>query len=710
MQRATVLFLLLLILYPTAVLCGKNQSLIDLLEERLKRSESSESLRLRLINELVKCGRAEEAKRVALRGIRLNPKAFLLRKRLAEIYEKTGDPIHALSILKELLVERPEDRGVRSSLFNIYKRLNIFDKAIDELKMTPKDKEERWKDLFVLGLLYEELDRLEEAIEAFEEALEAKPNKKTILLRVGDLYYKTQQYKKAIQVYRKACELEPTNAGLYKKIGECYIGLGDTRKAKASWMKILEVSPGSYRMLANCYSRHSMINEAIDVYKLAREERCDQTIFALDLASLYRIQMRVEEAIQEYLIHLQKNPHSLRWIKRSLCEVGAKGPGLEVVVEVVGDFVRAHPKNLRYKRLLADLLMQIGRSDESISQYREIVHLKGDVDGKLLIDVGLELLSDERFEDAVKVFSVVTSLPSKTLHPNAYYNIGRCLRRLKRPGEARVKFCQVIENFPRHSLAEKAWFAIGEIDLSLGKTELARKTFSLILGDFPRTTLRDQIKAKIAKTYLLEGKLELARRLYKELLEKPHTSIPREEVLFWLGECLFMQGQIEDAQRKYEAISNGDPKSPFMNEALSRVLSFDEAGTRDEILRLSKVVFYSNTGEIERANKELASFRTEFPDSRLLKFGESELARAFYDKGMPDEALDVLLALSNRTRGSLFSAKCHLQTAEILCSEGRFEEAFMVLTKIKDDFPDTIFSSIARKKIKEIRHRLEEGQ
>jgi len=155
----------------------------------------------------------------------------------AEAYFKSQENIKALSILKRIIENDPNDIAALMMSALIYKNLAKFSKAIKLLNKIVALKPDHTGALYNLGLNYSIIEENDRAIEIYSELFKTNPELTDLPIKLADLYNKTMQYDKAIECIEKYVDYTPSDSIAWFELGFSYKKKNDLTHFKDAFIK-----------------------------------------------------------------------------------------------------------------------------------------------------------------------------------------------------------------------------------------------------------------------------------------------------------------------------------------------------------------------------------------------------------------------------------------------------------------------------------------
>lgn len=165
-----------------------------------------------------------------------------LSRMLASLRQKQGDDHGALDILKEALVQHPDNYKLRFALGVVYNDMGQAQDSIAVMQGLLKENPDDATVLNFIGYTYVEQGvQLDDAEKLLERALEIKPDSGYILDSMGWLFYVRKDYNKALEYLLKASEKIDDDPILFEHLGDINLVLGDDEEALKNYRSSLEI-------------------------------------------------------------------------------------------------------------------------------------------------------------------------------------------------------------------------------------------------------------------------------------------------------------------------------------------------------------------------------------------------------------------------------------------------------------------------------------
>lgn len=248
-------------------------------------------------------------------------------------------------------------------------QLGRFDEAIHCLTQATQLAPECADGFYNLGVALRALRRHDEARQAFERAVQLNPHWATALYNLGNCYRDAKRSDDAIRCYEAALRSRPDFYKAANNLARMLADRGQRDRAERVWQSVLRRVPRYAPALFNL-SRlrgdQKRYQEAIELMQRAVHARPQFAQYRLCLAELlYAAGNRQESiALANSLVQNLPVQASIAFRLASLLHrAGEDASALRVLERIVSPNTRA----MRPLRLLANVLRQLGRFDESLT-------------------------------------------------------------------------------------------------------------------------------------------------------------------------------------------------------------------------------------------------------------------------------------------------------------------------------------------------------
>jgi tetratricopeptide (TPR) repeat protein len=517
----------------------------------------------------------------------------------------------------------------------------------------------------------EQVGQHERALEIFKKLFDESPANiayyegvKRNMLRLG-------QYEALLSIVEERFK-STKDARYAADIGAVQYQGGNQELAMKTWQDILQANRENllaYTFVANAMTNNRLYDEAIDVYKGARQNLADKSLFVLELAELYVFRLNYENATQEYLNHLKENPNQFNYIEGRVSAMTKDVEAANRVAEVLESFLLADRRNQEYvvRKLLADIYLRIEDYSKALVEFRRLEDIRepGSKEekaaGKEIFFFADRSLKAGNYQYAIGGFEIIlTNYPKSSYVPRAKFNIAYAKQAMGQWNESIKGFEEVISQNPGSSLAHDAAFQLGEIYLN-GTFDLqkAREAYHSAIERHTRGRQRSLAHIRIGDCFTAEGDLKQAEVWYRRASASSGlTPTERSEANYKLAFNAFLSKDYEAATAILKEITanlESDSGQEFSNDALELLFLIEENKERSK----EGLDIYAN-------------------------------ARFLLARNRQEDAIASLREITVNHDSSDVADKAYLQLAELMVERGEYAAAVAVLESFLEKHPDNL--------------------
>ncbi len=303
----------------------------------------------------------KEAERVYQRLSELEPDTLLYLQTLIDIQFEIGKEEKALSNLRFLTRQFPENREYRLRLGDELLRRKKYDEAEQVFENLAEEYPDEVMYQFSVALTKTRKQEYAEAIDLIERILEKSPKKTRIRLFLGTIYEERGMLDKAEDIYLQAEAIDPENADAYYTHAQLLKQQKKYKKAEKLFKKAISLNPRNFAYhfaLGTAYDSLKKPQKMIDEMRIVLKLKPGLPSALNYIAYMHAVQgIKLDEAEQMINDALLQEPHNpyfldtLAWIYYKKKEYGKALKALKkslkesiedpVVFEHLGDIHRA---------------------------------------------------------------------------------------------------------------------------------------------------------------------------------------------------------------------------------------------------------------------------------------------------------------------------------------------------------------------------------
>ncbi len=565
--------------------------------------------------------------------------------RLAYSKYSQGEINAAIDYLEDSIAYNSNNIQARTYLMKIYYQVGQASKALqqaEEIKKIEPDNRE-------LDLITK---KSEQAATYGKEAFESYEN--------GYHAYIDKNYMKAIQLLEHAIDLNPDFKNAHYYLALSYYHYGNLDAAIQHWEETIRLDP---------FDNHARI-----YLSKAKEEKeyGRDVIWRFNEGYKHYIAGEYEEALTEFKTVTDSNPnfgkarmflmrtyHHLDQMdeylaeRKKITESKAFSDDWEeeyyllaydffsigqydIALENLREALEINPDYLEARFLMAEILFQLDRFDESILHYQYIIdnydHYKeSEYYDDALLGGGWNAYLLEDYTQSQKYLRLlVEEYPKSSLYQEGMHKLGRVYFEQE-------EYRQTIDIYEELLEMDSLQYDVSEIHYFLGQSYFwienyskAKELLADIIENDPDFDFIDETKYFYSFSLFREERYDEALEVLEELSSSEKSAI-REEARYLLGRTLL---ELKEYDRVI-TVNQSLLKTDINDDMRERVL-FD--------LGLS----YSRKGSDEDAALYFRRVVNEYPERELARLSRIELAQSYYNLGEYQDVLTVLENIDSR--------------------------------------------------------------
>jgi tetratricopeptide (TPR) repeat protein len=493
---------------------GRSELANQAIEEYRKAIEAdpgSEYLTTALAELYRKTGRIRDAVEQAQDILKKDPNSLETRKLLGRIYlssigdsptqDGSGNALKkAIEQFEEIVKLEPNNVDDRLLLGRLYSSNNELQKAEEQLKMAVKLQPDSEEAVTTLAYLYNtegDTTRAAQTLSAFPEG----EGSAKLYLALGYTYEQKKDYKNAIHAYEKAVDLDHDNLDAIRGLAQNLMNDGQLDAALAQYKIIEDANPEDAETslrIAEIYRKQGKFELALEDLKKAEETVPDSIEVAYNIAAVYQAQGRYDDAIQKLRELLDKTkkvdgnysaaertnravflerlasvyrdqnniPQAVETYKRLIAlgdDNAVRGYQLWIdtyreakqwqqATEVAREAVQKMPKDRSLRMVLDAQLADSGEPDKALADVKSL--LKGTPEDRdIYIALAQMNTRLKRFSDAEKALDKAQELSTKPEDKRyVIFLRGSTYERQKKYDEAESEFKKVLADDPTNAM------------------------------------------------------------------------------------------------------------------------------------------------------------------------------------------------------------------------------------------------------------------
>lgn len=492
-----------------------------------------------------------------------------------------------------------------------------------------------------------------------------------------------------IPILRRQLLTDSSNTVWWIELADAYFRSKQIRQAEYAVNEALRREGQSltvYRNVAGMMIENRWFEPVEGVYLQARQRFNDSHLFTLELASLYTYRGDAYRAAQSYLQHLGHRPDALDYVRNQVLLLPKDDSSYVAVVRALSEALSAGKENQSVRRLMIDVHFQHRDFDRAFDQcvLADRIQGKGGVEILNFADLTFQ---NQMYPVALKAYRhFLAEYPNA---PQAEMGVARCFERMEVgldssamesvlgdtatvrekyfSTQAVESYRRIVSKYRRTEWSAEAYFRIGNIQFErFFDVDEAVVNYQNALTEYPSASFRHDVLFSIAECMLVQGRMEDVHRKVEAIQRESRSVEVSDRAAFFLGELFFFEESFDSSKAVFGRLAQRKD-GLFVNDALRYALLLQESSAERE---------------------RLAVYARALLMARQHKTAEAQLHLTTLARQLQEESPlfdDVLF-----------------QSARLLITQGKFEEAVRVLEGLRRNLPQSPMADLSLKMVAEI--------
>lgn len=529
---------------------------------------------------------------------------------------------------------------------------------------------------------YYALGDVEKALDLYGKLARNPKNIPIIHRNYFDLLLSTDDLKTAEKYIDQIIRSKPDNIYYAIDKGLLYKRAGETDKEKSYYRKIfdeIKKDDRKTRQAAQYLVGKQKLDDAEELYLMARNQQKDPYRYAIELATIYRLLNEKDKMIREYLNFVNRSPNNLPYVRNVLQNYLTETEDLRNLEQLLYDLIQKEPENDIYAELLIWVNIQQRNFYGAFVQARAY-DIRTGKEGNEIFEVGLIALENKDYEIAIDIFDhLIKNYKGAYIYPIA--------KRYKiKSREELVKNTYPVDELEIRNLIYDYQLLVDEIGVN-------SRTAEGLLS-----------KAHLHAFYLNE--MDSAIQILNTIINIPRVSPElKARCKLDLGDIYLLKGESWESLLLYAQVEKSAKDSPIGYDAKLRSArlsyykgDFVLAQQHLDVLKLATTREIANDAmHLSLLIKDNLGLDTS--DFLLKKYADIELM-IFQNKRM--QALDSLSSMYQKYKGSSLTDEILWLQSSILMETGEFHKSIDRLNEIIEIYGSDIFGDDAFFRLAEI--------
>ncbi len=478
----------------------------------------------------------------------------------------------------------------------------------------------------------------EKAAELYEKIVTSgQKNSDSYVLRLIDCLITLKEYDKGESILKKRISEKPNDVQNYVTLGNLYERKGDGDASEKQYNKAIHSLENNHSRsaiynLARAFTSLAMFKKAIEVYELGGNYLKDKSIYASNLANLYKRIGNEKKMAENYLISAPKyasnSKHLIEQFEKNLSH-----ESYDDLQAQLYSFIQEFPDENIYPEILQWSFIHLKEYKKALRQARALDR-KNDENGARVYDVGIIAYQDEDYDTAIKAFSYIVE--NKSINSSYFLDAQRALLSSKRSKitqrfdytEADLRsldreYKSFISTFGQNTQTARLMMEYSEFQaLYLNNLDSARIILDKVItfGGLEKQTVAEA-KLKLGDYYLMDGERWEASLLFSQVDKDFKEGKLGEEARYRNARLSYFMGDFEWAQEQFDILKSATTRL-ISNDAIDMSvfimdnLNLDTTAVPMELYAKAELLIFQN--KFDEAEAKWDSILQLFPEHSLM--------------------------------------------------------------------------------------------
>jgi len=533
------------------------------------------------------------------------------------------------------------------------------------------------------------------------------------------LLLNTSRYHEAQNYLEKLIKKE--NKFIYQlDLGILFIKSGEVSKGDRHFKMLFKANAEDvYKMksASDHLASYSMFDYATDAMQQARAASQNPSLFALELANLYRMQGKRQEMVEEYLNYVTQTPTNISYVKNILQVLLTKPEEQKTLEDVLYERVQQNPQSEVYADLLIWVNLQEKNFYGAFIQSRAYDKRFRKEQSKTL-EIGEIALNNQDYENAIRSFLFVSKefVNTDNFLPAQLGTIKAREAKVKKTfpvnNDSIRYLIREYESFRSHYPNQ---FSANEAELSAAMLHAyylnELDSGILILASLisqPKVSQQfiAQAKINLGDIYLLKGEPWESTLLYSQVEKSQHEAPLGYEAKLRNAKLWYFNGEFKLAQEHLDILKQATTRE-IANDAMELSMrikentTFDSTGAALKTYASIELLIYQN--KLNEALKELENFSSKdsprilddvywLESNLLMKQGKFNEAIVKLQKILDEFATDILADDAYFLQGDIYEHQLKNK-----------DKAMEIYREFLNKYPGSVYAAEARKRFRVLR-------
>jgi tetratricopeptide (TPR) repeat protein len=563
----------------------------------------------------------------------------------------------------------------------------------------------------------------EQALVVYLQLYSKNKNDVNVLRGIRNCYQGLQQYDQLITFLQNAQKHTPRNLYISSYLAEAYFQMNDRGRAKNIWhnhVKKHAKDIAVYRIVASSMISMRLFDDAIEVYELAMLNIKKQYNLHMDIANLYKLQLKYGNAADHLLQYYIHNPKQFNYIQREILNLADQKEQLPDIIQVIGIFEKKYPKLKQIQEIQANLFIKEKNFDSAFQIYLQLDDEK--TQGSHLLKFANATKNNNAVEYTLQAYQIILKrYPSSRFAKNAPIQIANAHKLLAyqkkdmglfedagiEMAKAVIMYDSLISFTANTNQQIESHKQLGEIHSKFYfDLDKAINHYNYYVDKQRDVLQRDRALIQLGDIYIQKNLLNEADNTFTRVKGKDHSPIAE----FKRSKILYFNGHMTSALKN---ISNLQQKVSMQNSLYNDILEkkqlletfADDSVSLHRYAAAELLIYQQKKSEAATLLSQLA--REQKQISTLAGRGSGKL---FLELDKPDEALEILQYLRLEYPEDVHYDQVLYYLARTREYRGESQQALELYTEIITDHGTSLYLSDARQKARLLKEQMKKDE
>ena len=506
-----------------------------------------------------------------------------------------------------------------------------------------------------------------------EDIYTSNPDDREAANLLLNCYFELKAYSKAEILLQRLLEKSPLEYPYLIRLFELYLKSGVDSTISYQIDDILRKYPGNpdiFRSLITKLIEYGFNDKAMEMIEKGRREYSNNSLFALEKASLFENREEYFNAVMEYFRAVDQDSLFKAQADRKIAALIRYPGAADEVVRALNHVLDSLPDNVDVMRMLQEAYVRADRYEDA---FNVSIALDSLTDGK-----GRELYGYLRNcylrklnEQVIKMAEYIDTKDYPKNEISQYrFHYAEALIAVGRVHDAINVYHKIIEQYPLSRDRAMATLAVANAyRYNLKIYDTARVYYDSAATAYNFSPARFASWLEIARLYIIDGQLDSAETAFSRLLIDGDAEERRELLSYNLAMILFYKKQFGAADLAFRKIINDFQRGFYTNDALmnSLIIREGQASSPEALDLYADAVYFEarmRPDSMEsRYNRIIDMGQSSLTGMTMLRLAESYCkngdttsALAIIDRMAAGYAGDYFFPYTLKLKGDIFAA------------------------------------------------------